>query len=338
LSLKENGETTIMNALGLCFAAIRLETSLVKGFLRRMALSGAILAGVAGCGSAADDSASSDQHLQSAAGSSATPHTPAVGSAERTAFMDGVRKVFDARIRSTATAQGRPDVEFAVHSGAGSFLVGSRDGVNWGFLAATAQDPATHAPFDFSHAPPDIQELVRDEDGHPNPNIIAIMQLRNGAWIEAVGTGAEDPAGFFLAPGDVSWTDWPCKADAPFGVLMGAASSPSACGGTSANAQCAADSLTKVPAGDVEQLVQDFREMDDAKLITVKKEADSTFTVSSSLCGGPPVECLANTLSGVHAYKVEQTVKDARELDGSDTIVVFKTANGTYDITSGTCP
>jgi hypothetical protein len=160
---------TMMDELGLCFSTAPVTTDSVrKGFLR-MALAGVIVVGLVACGSSADDSGSSDDHLESAPGVEAAPHAPAVGSPERTAFMDGVRKVFDERIRSTAAAEGRKDVEFAVYQGADAFCVGSRNGVTWGFVAATAQDPSTHAPFDFSHAPPDIQASVKDEQGHPNP-------------------------------------------------------------------------------------------------------------------------------------------------------------------------
>jgi hypothetical protein len=257
-------------------------------------LVGIVGLGLVGCSTPPDES-SADSNLTSAVPDNFNPHTPAVGSAERTAFMDGVRQEFDLRIQSTALAEGRKDVEFVVEPGPDAFRIGGRDGQMWGYLAATVQDPVTHKPFDYSHAPKEVQLAVQDEDGNPNHHIIAIMQKRNGVWVVAVtGTFPNVVQQFFFAPNDVSWQDLPCTANAPFGVLEGAVASAAGCGASppASSTSCrpgtppSEQALTNVPSNKVAEVTLGFQQ-DGADSVTSTRDGNGTFTVTATFRGCP---------------------------------------------------
>jgi hypothetical protein len=213
---------------------------------------------------------------EGAASAGSNLHTPQPGSAERTAFFEGLRREFDRQVESNP-AVGTKDVEFDV-SGNGIFRVATRNGVTWGFMAGDAVKPGTREPFDFSKAPESVKYSAMDEEGNVNNHVIAIMKMNpNGSWDIANVRGYPE---LYFAPGDVAWVDLPCTSGLPFGLLEGAAASQAECS-SSAKCEETENSLTKVPAANLGDVIRDFTELDGAAQVTTTPDGPGTFTVTA---------------------------------------------------------
>lgn len=110
--------------------------------------------------------------------------------AERSAFLDAVRAVFQSQV-----GKGAPEVQFVVKK---LNVATGKDGARYGFLQAEPQVKGTGAAY---------PKRDSEDDG---VTTYAVMRTVAGKWT---------PVGVWIGPTDVAWEEMPCSDGVPASIL-----------------------------------------------------------------------------------------------------------------------